>query len=107
CVRGRNRVEWGYVAFGGDYGHRGIGFAASSAFIVADTAGENAVHAGRARIRDGSGDDFLRTSLAHCPGVAGYALEFAIDGVVCEKGSMKIKSLNHKGHRGTQRKIAA
>ena len=76
-----------------------------SAVILADGAGENAIDAGGARVRDGSGNDLLQPSLANRSRSAGYPLEFAIDGVIRKKGSMKIKNLNHKGHRGTRRKL--
>jgi hypothetical protein len=55
-------------------------------------------------LRHSFGNDLLRPSIANRPRFAGHPLEFAIDGAIREKGSMKIKSLNHKGHEGTQRK---
>ncbi len=89
CLCRRHRAQRRHVAPRRDSRYRRIRFAASPAFIVADRAGENAIDFSRARIRHSSRHDFLRPSLANSPRPARHPLEFAPDGPVRKKGSIK------------------
>ena len=70
----------------------GVGAAPAAAPGLAGAAGQNAVHAGRARVRNRSGHGVLRTPRPHRPRHSERALEFEVEGHVGRQGSIGICS---------------
>ena len=59
---------------------------------LAGAAGQDAVHAGRTRVRNRPGHGVLRTPRPHCARYSGRALEFKVESHVCRKRSIGICS---------------
>src|SRR6266852_2137241 len=73
-------------------GNRGIRAPPSAAPGLACAAGQDAIHAGRAGVRNCSGDGFLWTSRPHRSRVPGRALEFEVEGYVRRQGCVGFRS---------------
>ena len=92
ALRGWHRADRRRMPLARHSRNRGVGAAPSAAAGLARAAGENAVHAGRARVRNGPGHGVLRTPRAYRSRHSERALEFKAESDVRRKRCIGICS---------------